>query len=77
MKKNGRCRKAEQLAEVCAANPLRRQDQKARAASCRSYGKQLLAETTGFAEPPENKRTVVFFSLGLLFSGYYYRWHPT
>lgn len=60
MKKNGRCRKAEQLSEICAVNHLRRQDQKVRVASCCSYHKQLLAETTGFAEPLENKSTDFF-----------------
>lgn len=45
MKKNGRCRKAEQLAKDCAVKHLWRQDQEVGAASCCFYSKQLLAGT--------------------------------
>lgn len=47
MKKNDRCRKAEQLAKVCAVKHLWRQDQEVGAASCCFHSKQLLAGTRG------------------------------
>lgn len=50
MKKNDRCRKAEQLAKVCAVKHLWRQDQEVGAASCCFYSKQLLAGTMGSRE---------------------------
>lgn len=62
MKKNGRCRKAEQLAKVCAVKHLWKQDQEVRAASCCFCREQLLAGTMG----SRGKKQRVYYFLVIL-----------
>lgn len=64
MKKNDRCRKAEQFAKVCAVKHLWRQDQEVGAASCCFHSKQFLAGTMGSRR---EKKRMAFFPWFIIF----------